>query len=587
MNKLIKTGIYSYIPKIPAEVGRPAFCRVEYKLHTEIVFENGTVRFVSEYRPETVCYPAIPGKPAVPSQESVKPMTGWNAGAVSVVSFADNCQFSFNVPQNFIGIICGLSDGKDIRNYYHVAHGFLFKVNELDGSLHSYIIESGVIKQIVNVELMYRPRFMIRALSGEISYFAEIDGEFETVYKSNNTIKGNIFAESTLYMINDFVDNPEFISIDNNLAIAKITMTGGFSNIDSNLLNGVMPALTGELDVGNYFFNPLNLKGNFFQEFYGGFESAIPIQTEPFTSDPSPPIQIGVFLGMMPALVQLPMLAINGGVADLALTPIPLRNMIMSDRKYYAEFINQLPLPTGSFTSSNETGDTIDLQEYIVINTEQTTDSITVLLFTETIEIQDSIEVALVFTIDGNESIYINEQIDFATTLQLLFEEKIKLISQVSPQDTKNYQYAVNVANFALSLYDNFDFTSFANCNGVTYGIKSDGLYRLTGITDNGQLINAELDIGAKDWGMPNIKRVSSAYLGIRSDGDVYLKVVVDDKHTNVYRFEDTQSQRRTFMAKGVAGRYWRMNLVLEDITYAEIDSLEFEVGLSQRRIRR
>lgn len=136
-------------------------------------------------------------------------------------------------------------------------------------------------------------------------------------------------------------------------------------------------------------------------------------------------------------------------------------------------------------------------------------------------------------------------------------------------------------------MYDNFDFTSFANCNGVTYGIKSDGLYRLSGITDNGQLINAELDIGAKDWGVPNVKRVSSAYLGIRSDGDVYLKVVVDDKHTNVYRFEDTQSQRRTFMAKGVAGRYWRMNLVLEDITYAEIDSLEFEVGLSQRRIRR
>lgn len=582
MNKLIKTGIVSFIPATPAVVGRPAYCQTEYKQQQEIIFEDGILKIIVKDVPVTVCYPAIPSTPAIPSEESVKPMTGWNAGAISNQFYEGDCEFSFNVTVNPVGIICGLTNWTALRNYYHIKHGFYFKADEQGGSTPQVaIIESGVIQKVLtNIELMYMPLFMVRASQGNIYYL--VDNEI--VHVSHNTMTGDIYASSTLYLINDSVDNPVFKKIAD-IASVELPLMASGGNVEGNYASIRLDPFNLEATSGNYANIKLELEVNSFQGEYAGINAKL----EPFTieavSDSAPSITASTLTIALDPFYIEPTFIPNGGVASLAL-PLDLKLGVITDYPYYATaniVLSALELNAKSYP---EQEGVITHQEYLVLNTESLIDTAFIMVFAESLTINSIVDIGLVFNINIAESLLINDQVSLSHALTLLIQEKIRIASHANaPKQTSNYQYAVNVANFALSLYDNFDFTSFTYCNGVTYGIKADGLYRLTGVTDNGQLIKAEIDVGTKDWGSPNIKRVSSAYVGIRSDGDVYLKVIADDGEEKIYRFEERESQRREFMAKGVAGRYWRVRLILDDVSYAEVDSLEFEVGVSQRRI--
>jgi len=55
---------------------------------------------------------------------------------------------------------------------------------------------------------------------------------------------------------------------------------------------------------------------------------------------------------------------------------------------------------------------------------------------------------------------------------------------------------AMNLRNFAVSEYENFDFNSFGQINDVYLGAKADGIYPLVGKTDQGEDIDVSLTTG-------------------------------------------------------------------------------------------
>lgn len=582
MNKLIKTGVVSFYPEIPAKEGTPAYCTVQRERQNIAYYKDGFLHLKVEWVDTPVCYPATPTIPSVPAEDSVQPMTGWNAGAVSYSHFKDNCEFKFNITASPAGVICGLSDGKKIRSYYHVAHGFLCEADKEGGRTNVSIIESGVIKK--QLQLPYFYEFKIRALQGVIYYLVD----YQLVYSSKNNIKGEIFAESTLYMINDYVNYPVFKSINDRIDNVQLLLNVSSGNMEGNYASIKLEPFEVTADTGNYLNIKLSLHANAFDGDYVGINAAVdPLLVEAY-SDTSPTIQTAILTAELAPFYIEPTYMPIGGSANVTI-PLDLKVGIITDYPFYAAANINIAAPELVIKQENIIEDAVNHQEFLMINGNLLTDSAFLIVFAEQLVINSYIDIGFVLSLSLEDSLLVTSDLSFSGALALLINEKIRIVSRsLAPEnDVKNYQYAINASSYALSLYEDFDFIAFTRCNGSTYAIKQDGLYLLAGQTDNGQLINAEIDIGAKDWGAPNSKRVSSAYVGIRSDGDVYLKVVVDDKYTNVYRFEEAQSQRRSFMAKGVTGRYWRMKLVLEDISYAEIDSLEFEVGLSQRRIRR
>lgn len=147
-------------------------------------------------------------------------------------------------------------------------------------------------------------------------------------------------------------------------------------------------------------------------------------------------------------------------------------------------------------------------------------------------------------------------------------------------------QYAVNVATGALTSYQGFDFSSFARIGGQLYGAKADGIYLIAGEGDDGAPISAWIDFGDDDMDESYVKQIDVAWLGLGTDAQCFLRVTADSGRERIYRVQGA-STRRAKLKSGVRGRTWRVVLELVDASYAKLDFVELNVGLTQRRFAR
>lgn len=150
----------------------------------------------------------------------------------------------------------------------------------------------------------------------------------------------------------------------------------------------------------------------------------------------------------------------------------------------------------------------------------------------------------------------------------------------------------LNVDNKANSEYQGFDFNSMCSFNGESYAARYDGIYRIGGDSDNGVNISSVLRFGITDFGMRTHKRVPEAYLGLRNDGGMVLKVNTRDREDGQlkqYWYEMAQSneplnQRRTKFGKGLKAVYWQFELVNQKGADFELDHITFyPVALTRR----
>ena len=101
--------------------------------------------------------------------------------------------------------------------------------------------------------------------------------------------------------------------------------------------------------------------------------------------------------------------------------------------------------------------------------------------------------------------------------------------------------YSLNTDNFEVTNYSNYNFDQVMDFNGVPYGVKSDGIYELTGDDDDGTDIDAEFLLGFTDFGEYMLKRMDQLYIGYKSDGCVYLLLDI----------ENDENQRSYFLKRG------------------------------------
>lgn len=107
-----------------------------------------------------------------------------------------------------------------------------------------------------------------------------------------------------------------------------------------------------------------------------------------------------------------------------------------------------------------------------------------------------------------------------------LLEDAIGFSVRLQVDDGVYVAYAMNTSTKGASRYLNYPFNSFAEINGRLIGCKDDGLYVLKGDTDDGAPIDAKVRTGLDNLGSTAVKRMFKAYLGIRTNGDMRVKVV-------------------------------------------------------------
>lgn len=215
-------------------------------------------------------------------------------------------------------------------------------------------------------------------------------------------------------------------------------------------------------------------------------------------------------------------------------------------------------------------------------------DAAVVFAFIENVQVETYLDVYALISASLFEAVEIGGFASLKSTIELMIKESL-YISQ-----TNNYasgreaiQYAVNAVTGALSRYEGFGFKQFATVGCRTFAITDTGLFELGANEDDGDLIGAMIDFGATDYGSAQRKIVSSLYAGIDTDGDVYFRLSGDQGEERIYRPAGAGGEVRAMTAKGLAARHWRLRLVVDEASEIDLDNVEIEIGVSQRRLGR
>jgi hypothetical protein len=141
----------------------------------------------------------------------------------------------------------------------------------------------------------------------------------------------------------------------------------------------------------------------------------------------------------------------------------------------------------------------------------------------------------------------------------------LQIVANLVQQSTSFRCYVLNTENSAITEYDNFPFNSFCTFKGKHLAAGSNGITLLEGNKDNSTDIKAYLNVGNNDFDLPNIKKVTDAYLSMKGDGSYYLTVTSDDGTPHDYLLTATVGDRiknlKTNVGKGKKGRYFELEL--------------------------
>lgn len=148
--------------------------------------------------------------------------------------------------------------------------------------------------------------------------------------------------------------------------------------------------------------------------------------------------------------------------------------------------------------------------------------------------------------------------------------------------------FALQTQAQALTTYSGVPFNALARFNGVYLASGPGGLFVLEGGTDDGALIDAAVRLGTTSFGSMQLKRVDAMYVNYRADGDLALKVIIDEHeeydYTLVAHGHDTLTTERVKLGRGAKGTYWQFEITNLDGADFDFDRIEpREQALSRR----
>ena len=114
--------------------------------------------------------------------------------------------------------------------------------------------------------------------------------------------------------------------------------------------------------------------------------------------------------------------------------------------------------------------------------------------------------------------------------------------------------------------------------------ITSTGVYMLSGDTDDGVAFDASARFGKADLGSPQLKRMTSAYVG--GSGEINMKMIVDGgdetpQYTSTHE-DNVISISRVKMGRGTKSHYWQPELSGQKFT---VNSLDMEPEILHRKV--
>jgi hypothetical protein len=133
----------------------------------------------------------------------------------------------------------------------------------------------------------------------------------------------------------------------------------------------------------------------------------------------------------------------------------------------------------------------------------------------------------------------------------------------------------MNTRNFALTTYSSYNYNSLFYLNGKLCGLKSTGLYELTGDYDDGVNISWNFKTGKLDTHKDVVSKVRYAWFSLKCSGDLIFTIDDGDNtyEYDVESFDSNDNEVRVKLGKGIRNRY--LQLELENVDGERLNLLD------------
>lgn len=582
-NRLTKQSITTYVPAVPAVVGHKAYCTTQTVdslvwvdntssfTYQWQVTANDTVNLGSGYTSadigktayttirtgqvysttkkieKTVCYPEVKSSPGKDASVTVDNQLGWNAGARSIAAIDGNFMASFDFATSPVGVLCGLgSEQATIGAFNDIEHAFYAD----DSRLRIY--EAGALVYTSSLTPRDAPHLSIVRYGETVQYL--INGA--SVYTSGKSSRGQKILLAALYCAGDTVDNP---------ALSQIYSLSSSDGFDMGGSAGTGSASVSQLGASI----STELGGSAF------------ISNQAGTAAP-PVIDVSAVTVLMPFVMS----GLDSGVTVFEMAASLPLNMIAAEDEYSSGRATITLEASGFELGGSELEDNIF--DGLGLYQRYTAPALAFSLIREQLTIGSTFDVMLM--IEGGsifEGLIMQEDFTVSLLLSQMLREGLTITDDARHTRQLALQYATNLATGAVTRYSGYDFKGFLQVDLDSYAYRPDGVYRIGGQTDNGEALQALIDFAADDFGSGATKRGESIYFGLTTDGQAVAKVTQDNGQQYVYRIEGQSPTMRARLGRGLDSKLWRLRLEVSDATDLQLDSIEWLIAASSRRLTR
>jgi hypothetical protein len=176
-------------------------------------------------------------------------------------------------------------------------------------------------------------------------------------------------------------------------------------------------------------------------------------------------------------------------------------------------------------------------------------------------------------------------------TLHVLASSSMAAVAFVRVQGEETPVWLVNTDLWAATRFTNFSFDSYARIGDRYFAASPDGLFELTGDTDDEEQIDASVMLPRDRSGTSQQKRVDRAYVHGTSDKKLEIRVITPSGDVHAYKSEvelgDEVTVQRVKIGRGLVAQYWQFearNVAGGDLS---IDQIEVVSLHTTRKIRR
>jgi len=604
-NQLLKLADVTYTPGRPYQPAVPAYCyqqavyspgHWEYPGTSVTVQDQNTGQYVTFYSYtsvwvngrttyKTVCLPGTPEVPGIPASTSYAAIVGWNAGGRSIDPLSGNGYFEFKVGDSPVGAVVGFALENITTLPNEPTHAFY-----VHGAVVE-VMESGTTVATSTTPHSSTTPMRIARAGTTVTY---THGSW--MYTSSEPSYGSPYLDASLYYTADNVFDPitgVVVSVTGDAAGMLQPLDGLASNFDYGVDGGYaqgggrLAALTGSA-TGEYTavhsasgtLQPLDgLASNAPYAQGGGRLAALTGSADGGFPTPEFVYGYGVFSSMSgSSLLNV------GQYGDAEGTLQPMSGLAANYPANYGQAEGTLqPLAGASAYLTTPENDLPRLTQGLIAADYYFTRYVDRATIRDTLSLSGDVS-ANFFVEDAIiDALVLQDSLTVQQAIAALIRSGLLVTGDSAAAQRAAVQYAVNVLTGALTTYNGFEFTGYAQAGGSVYGVKSDGVYVIRQGDDDGSPISIDIDFGASTYGSPTAKTLEAAYLGVATDGQVYLRAN-NDGTERVYRVVQRGPIMRALMAKGVTGRRWSLSLEVVDATEFELDLVEIMVGINTRR---